>query len=279
MYFPYWIKFLYDKNAKVLNTEFYIYWIRRDKQTIATLTSLPTNIEEPYLYNSVEYTKTTVETTLDKEKLIDLLKEIKEIIVIYQNISVNNLLFQLTGANKGIEDFHYKNKKIQLPETHKESTSHHEEKNDTTKEPKEEHTDTEEEYEKFFKSGGVVGETLTDRASTFQGHAIKVFSREEVMKYKKYLLSQKKIKKATHNISAFRFLDKNTQTIIEDYDDDGEDGAGIRLLGVIQKMKKNNVYVMVSRWFGGILLHQDRFKHICDVGKKVIQEHPDIFKE
>ena len=100
----------------------------------------------------------------------------------------------------------------------------------------------------------------------------------DISKYKKYLLSQKKIKKATHNISAYRFLDKKSQEIFEDYDDDGEDDAGIRLLGIIQKMKVNNVLVVVSRWFGGILLHHDRFKHINDVAKILLTNNIEKFK-
>ena len=59
--------------------------------------------------------------------------------------------------------------------------------------------------------------------------------------YKKCLLSQKKIKKATHNITIYRYINEDTKQIVEDYDDDGEDGAGFRVLGVVQKMKLTNL--------------------------------------
>ncbi len=74
---------------------------------------------------------------------------------------------------------------------------------------------------------------------------------------------KKKIKKATHNISAYRFMDEKGNEI-EDYDDDGKHGAGTRVLGILKKMKINNILIVVTRWYGGIMLHQDRFKRITD---------------
>ena len=133
-------------------------------------------------------------------------------------------------------------------------------------------------YEKFLKDKGFVGETIIDRASIFQAHAIKIKNKEEAEFYKKCLLTQKKIKKATHNITIYRLIDKETKQINEDYNDDGEDGAGYRLLGIVQKMKLVNLFVMVSRWFGGTLLHQDRFKRINDSAKNLLNSHLDAFE-
>ena len=39
-----------------------------------------------------------------------------------------------------------------------------------------------------------------------------------------------------------------------DNDDDGETGAGSRLAEMMQLMKVNNVFVMVSRYYGGVHL-------------------------
>ena len=133
-------------------------------------------------------------------------------------------------------------------------------------------------YEQFFKDGGFVGETIIDRASTFQAHAIKIKDKSDYDFYKKCLLSQKKIKKATHNITVYRYTITDSNEIVEDYDDDGEDGAGFRVLGVIKKMKLNNLFVMVTRWFGGTLLHQDRFKRINDAAQILLNEHSDVFE-
>ena len=133
-------------------------------------------------------------------------------------------------------------------------------------------------YEQFFKDGGFIGETIIDRASTFQAHAIKIKDKSDYDFYKKCLLTQKKIKKATHNITVYRYIMKDSNEIVEDYHDDGEDGVGIRVLGVIKKMKLNNLYVMVNRWFRGTLLHQDRFKRINDAAQILLNEHSNVFE-
>lgn len=46
---------------------------------------------------------------------------------------------------------------------------------------------------------------------------------------------------------------------LQDYDDDGEAAAGGRLLHLLQMTDARNVCVVVSRWYGGILLGPSRF--------------------
>jgi putative IMPACT (imprinted ancient) family translation regulator len=72
-------------------------------------------------------------------------------------------------------------------------------------------------------------------------------------------------------------MDENGNEI-EDYDDDGEHEAGFKLLGIVQKMKIINLFVMVTRWYGGTLLHQDRFKRINDCAQILLNQHPDVFE-
>ncbi len=66
-----------------------------------------------------------------------------------------------------------------------------------------------------------------------------------------------KIAKATHNVVAYRFIDAKN-ILNADYDDDGETSAGGRLLHLLELIKVQNVLVVVSRWFGGVLLGADR---------------------
>ena len=51
----------------------------------------------------------------------------------------------------------------------------------------------------------------------------------------------------------------------EGYDDNGETGAGTRVLGVCQRMQLRGWVVVVSRWYGGVLLGPTRFQHIQNV--------------
>ncbi len=47
-------------------------------------------------------------------------------------------------------------------------------------------------------------------------------------------------------------------------------GAGDKLLFMMARMDVRNAVVVVSRWYGGIQLGPDRFKHINNVAKEVI---------
>ena len=53
-------------------------------------------------------------------------------------------------------------------------------------------------------------------------------------------------------------------------DDDGEDAAGGRLLHLLQLAKAENVVVVVSRWFGGVLLGPSRFGLINNCARELL---------
>ena len=84
------------------------------------------------------------------------------------------------------------------------------------------------------------------------------------------LLADRKIARATHNIMAFRFCDRNGR-IVQDNDEDGETAAGGRLAHLMEIVDVRNVIVIVSRWYGGIQLGPDRFKHINNVARGLLE--------
>ena len=89
---------------------------------------------------------------------------------------------------------------------------------------------------------------ILDRKSVFQAHVCEVKSKQEVDTVHNYLYSSsKKIAEATHNIIAYRITNPQNNTVNHDFDDDGESGAGGRLAHLLEKMKVENVYVMVSQ--------------------------------
>lgn len=130
-------------------------------------------------------------------------------------------------------------------------------------------------YDEFLKLGGKVGNIITDRKSNFQAHGIIIKNKKEADKYTQYLKTNKKIEKATHNITAYRTFDNGSLAV--GCDDDGENKAGERLLELLSSMKLNNIYVMVSRWYGGIQLGPDRFKHINDSAKNLVLSNKQYF--
>eukprot|EP00468_Gymnochlora_sp_CCMP2014_P003076 CAMPEP_0167758252 /NCGR_PEP_ID=MMETSP0110_2-20121227/10367_1 /TAXON_ID=629695 /ORGANISM="Gymnochlora sp., Strain CCMP2014" /LENGTH=576 /DNA_ID=CAMNT_0007644511 /DNA_START=116 /DNA_END=1842 /DNA_ORIENTATION=+ len=118
----------------------------------------------------------------------------------------------------------------------------------------------------------ISGDPFTDRKSTFQAHLVAVKSKSDVEAAMNLLLQNRKIARATHNISAFRFVG-TTGGIVKDYDDDGETAAGGRLLHLLDLGKAESVLVVVSRWYGGILLGPDRFRHINNAARVLLEEH------
>lgn len=118
------------------------------------------------------------------------------------------------------------------------------------------------------------GEVIADRKSTFQGHAAEVHSLEDVNAVLTKLKLNKKFLNATHNMYAYRIERKTSKgtSILQDCDDDGEAHAGGRMLHLLQILDQKNTLVVVSRWYGGIQLGPDRFRHINNATRQVIQQ-------
>lgn len=116
------------------------------------------------------------------------------------------------------------------------------------------------------------GNTITDRRSTFQPHLAPVVTPRQVKMVLGKLYENKKIASATHNIYAYRIYCEDKHSFLQDCEDDGETAAGGRLLHLLQILDVRNVMVVVSRWYGGILLGPDRFKHINNCARNILVE-------
>uniref|UniRef100_A0A2C9JXZ0 RWD domain-containing protein n=1 Tax=Biomphalaria glabrata TaxID=6526 RepID=A0A2C9JXZ0_BIOGL len=86
------------------------------------------------------------------------------------------------------------------------------------------------------------------------------------------LLENKKIANATHNMLAYRIV-TGTGVVYHGCDDDGETHAGSRMLHLLEIMNVENVMVVVSRWYGGIQLGPDRFKHINNCCRQILESN------
>ena len=93
---------------------------------------------------------------------------------------------------------------------------------------------------------------LTEKKSKFIANLIKVNTKEEAEKYIQTL--KKQYYDARHNCVAYRVLEDGK--IIEKSSDDGEPSgtAGAPMLNILQKNNLCNVLIVVTRYFGGILL-------------------------
>jgi len=117
----------------------------------------------------------------------------------------------------------------------------------------------------------VSGPTIEDRKSVFQGHTAVVTSQDEVTSVIQKLMENGKIARAAHNMYAYRIQTGDQGVTLQDCQDDGEDAAGGRMLHLLQVLDVKNVLVVVTRWYGGILLGPDRFKHINNASRQVLE--------
>lgn len=114
-------------------------------------------------------------------------------------------------------------------------------------------------------------EPVHDRKSTFIGHACAITHPFQVPIVLAHLLEDKNIARATHPvINAWRC---EVDGILHNgNDDDGETAAGSRLAHLLQILDLRGILVVVTRYFGGIHLHGDRFRHINSVARAALEE-------
>lgn len=111
---------------------------------------------------------------------------------------------------------------------------------------------------------------ITEKKSIFLARVAAVTSPAQAKSYVHHLLStDKKAARATHNITAWRIRGPN-ETSYQDCDDDGETAAGGRILHLMQLMDVWDVMVVVTRWYGGVLLGPDRFRIINTAAREAL---------
>ena len=90
---------------------------------------------------------------------------------------------------------------------------------------------------------------LVEKKSKFIAKIVKVASEEEAMSVLKSI--KKEHRDARHNVFAYRIANAS-----ERFSDDGEPSgtAGVPILDILRGEKLQNVLVVVTRYFGGILL-------------------------
>jgi len=116
----------------------------------------------------------------------------------------------------------------------------------------------------------VEAEPIVDRKSVFVGRACEISHPSQVPLILDHLMSDRHIARAAHPIiNAWRCQVGNA--LHQDNNDDGETAAGSRLAHLLSILEINNVLVIVTRWFGGIHLGPDRFKHINHAARNALE--------
>lgn len=132
----------------------------------------------------------------------------------------------------------------------------------------------------FPSASWTVSGTTIVKKSVFVARACPVSSPAQAATYISNLLAtDKKLAKATHNITAYRIrsqpndsTNNDRELVYQDCDDDGETAAGGRLLHLLQVTDVWGVLMIVSRWYGGVKLGPDRFRVISEVSREALVE-------
>ncbi|WP_281967715.1 YigZ family protein [Roseovarius nanhaiticus] len=98
---------------------------------------------------------------------------------------------------------------------------------------------------------------VSDRGSKYAVSGGAAASREDADAFLKHLKRDKKFAKATHNTWAVILPDGTPLK-----GDDGEAGAGMVIVRMLEREGLSGYIVVVTRWYGGKHLGGDRFRHV-----------------
>ncbi|MEM9717216.1 MAG: YigZ family protein [Pseudomonadota bacterium] len=102
-----------------------------------------------------------------------------------------------------------------------------------------------------------IDHVLTDKGSKYAVSGAPAQSKTQAVALISELKRTKKFAKATHNTWGLLLSDgpqlKN---------DDGESGAGLVILRTLEQRAVYDTCIIVTRWYGGVHLGGDRFRHV-----------------
>lgn len=112
----------------------------------------------------------------------------------------------------------------------------------------------------------IIDAALSDRGSKYAVSGGPVGSLDDAKAFLKQLKRTKKFAKATHNTWAVILPDGPVKN------DDGESGAGMVILRMLEREGLEGHIIVVTRWFGGVKLGGDRFRRVQDAVRVYLDE-------
>ncbi|KZZ97520.1 Ribosomal protein S5 domain 2-type fold protein [Moelleriella libera RCEF 2490] len=111
------------------------------------------------------------------------------------------------------------------------------------------------------KKTWTASQKLSSKASTFVARAINLSSPSMRTTLMKGLMADRpELETASHNAWALRSSYGNSPLVQEASFDDGESGCGKFLLGIMREADVTNTLVVLTRWYGGVMLGPDRWR-------------------
>lgn len=107
---------------------------------------------------------------------------------------------------------------------------------------------------------------ITDRGSKYAVAGGPCADIQAARDFIRELTRQKKFAKATHNTWAFVGAEGPVKN------DDGEAGAGMVIVRMLEREGLRDHIIVVTRWFGGKHLGGDRFRHVQDAVRIYLED-------
>jgi putative IMPACT (imprinted ancient) family translation regulator len=114
----------------------------------------------------------------------------------------------------------------------------------------------------------ILENVISDRGSKYAVSGGPCRSGDEARAFLAELKRNKKFAKATHNSWGLICGDQMIKN------DDGEAGAGMFILRMLEREGLRDHIVVVTRWFGGKHLGGDRFRHVQEAVRTYIRALP-----
>lgn len=106
---------------------------------------------------------------------------------------------------------------------------------------------------------------ISDRGSKYSVSGGPCANIDEARAFIKALCRKKKFAKATHNTWAFVGAAGPVKN------DDGESGAGMVIVRMLEREGLTDHIIVVTRWYGGKHLGGDRFRHVQDAVRMYLE--------
>ncbi|WP_417587087.1 YigZ family protein [Pararhodobacter oceanensis] len=107
---------------------------------------------------------------------------------------------------------------------------------------------------------------IIDRGSRYAVSGGPCATEQDAAAFIKELKRNKKFSKATHNTWGLITADGPVKA------DDGESGAGMVILRMLEREELTGHIVVVTRWYGGKHLGGDRFRHVQEAVRLYLAE-------
>lgn len=104
-----------------------------------------------------------------------------------------------------------------------------------------------------------IANVVTDRGSKYAVSGGPVTNRADIDAFLKQLKRDRKFAKATHNTWGALLCESAPLK-----GDDGESGAGMVILRMLEREDLQDHLIVVTRWYGGVKLGGDRFRRVQD---------------